>query len=198
MRRWLGMALALMLAGCFPSGSREPQRFFVLDLPASTVPKAKSTRPSTLLVAPTTASSFYDSPDIVYSRTPGTRAYYQYASWTQPPSRAISDLLLERLRRSGAFKTVATPGSGIKGNLLLTTQLEELYHDASTSPGTVHVRLTAELTDPSRRTLIARRTFTRSAPAASYDASGAVQGFRQALDALLNDVVAWVDEVAPQ
>jgi ABC-type uncharacterized transport system auxiliary subunit len=41
--------------------------------------------------------------------------------------------------------------------------------------------------------VLARRSFSRSAPAASYDAPGAVQGFRQALGALLDEVVAWVD-----
>ena len=53
--------------------------------------------------------------------------------------------------------------------------------------------LTAQLSDPASRAVLARRTFTRSAPAASYDAQGAVQGFRQALGALLDDVAAWVE-----
>lgn len=196
MRRWMCIALALALTGCFPSGSREPQRYFVLEVPAAPAVDAKPTRAATLLVAPTAASSFYDSADIVYSRAPGTRAYYQFASWTEPPSRTIGALLIARLQRSGAFQTVASTSSGVKGGLLLSTQLEELYHDAATSPGSVHVTLSAELTDPSRRTRIARRTFTRSAPAATYDAPGAVQAFRQAVDALLTDVAAWVDSAA--
>jgi ABC-type uncharacterized transport system auxiliary subunit len=56
------------------------------------------------------------------------------------------------------------------------------------------VALTAELLDPHSRRPIARHTFERAAPAASYDAPGAVRGMRQALGALLDDVVAWVEE----
>jgi hypothetical protein len=44
-----------------------------------------------------------------------------------------------------------------------------------------------------RQALVARHTFSRWAPAASYDAAGAVQGFSEAIGAILDDVVAWVD-----
>lgn len=198
MRRWMCIALALTLTGCFPSGSREPQRYFVLEVPAAPAVDAKPTRAATLLIAPTAASGFYASAEIVYSRAPGTRAYYQFASWTEPPSRTIGALLIARLQGSGAFQTVASTSSGVKGGLLLSTQLEELYHDAATSPGSVRVTLSAELTDPSRRTLIARRTFTQTAAAPTYDAPGAVQAFRRALGAILDDVTAWIDNAAPR
>jgi ABC-type uncharacterized transport system auxiliary subunit len=60
------------------------------------------------------------------------------------------------------------------------------------------VALTAELVDPVRRVLLARRTFDRSAPAATYDAPGAVPAFNQAVAALLDDVSAWVDATVPR
>jgi ABC-type uncharacterized transport system auxiliary subunit len=49
-----------------------------------------------------------------------------------------------------------------------------------------------------RRVLLARRTFDRSAPAATYDAPGAVPAFNQALTAILDDVSAWVDATVPR
>ena len=45
--------------------------------------------PGTLLVAPTTAASFYDAAQIAYSRAHGSRAYYQLNRWTEQPSRRI-------------------------------------------------------------------------------------------------------------
>ena len=66
-------------------------------------------------------------------------------------------------------------------------------HDAAQPPGTARIVLTARLLDPASRAVLARRTFDRFAPAASYDAAGAVQGFDRALGALLDDVAAWVD-----
>lgn len=196
MRRWWLAALACILAGCISSGPREAQRYYVLEDPGNANPVAA--RNATLLLAPAAASSFYDTQGIAYSRAPGTRAYYQYHSWTEPPGPRIGELLAARLERSGAFRAVASVTGTVRGDLLLSIYLAELYHDAASAPGSARVSLTAELTDPARRTLLARRSFSASAPAASYDAPGAVQAFNRALGALLDELTAWVDASVPR
>lgn len=176
MKQALVLLAAALIAGCLPSGTRDADRYFILEAP----PGRQSAR--ALMVAPTSASSFYDTQDIVYSRAPGTRAYYQFNHWTERPQRAIHAQLASRLQ-SGAAKS----------GRVLGTHLEEIYHDAAQPPGSARITVTAQLVDAASRAVLARRTFSRSAPAASFDAPGAVQGFRQALGALLDDVVAWVD-----
>jgi cholesterol transport system auxiliary component len=191
-------ALVSALAGCLALGSQEPQRYYVLDAPATKAAPGRTARAATLLVTPTTASTFYDIQDIAYSRGPGARAYYQYHSWTDRPGRRVTELLVTRLERDGSFKAVAALIAGVHGNYVLNTHLTEFYHDAAAAPGSARVALTAELVDPVRRVLLARRTFDRSAPAATYDAPGAVPAFNQAVAALLDDVSAWVDATVPR
>jgi len=200
MRRAAAIALASVLAACgLPSvGPREPQRFYVLENTSAKALEAKPARAVTLLLAPTTASSFYDTQSIAYSRAPGMRAYYQYHSWTELPGRRIGELLASRLERSGGFRTVASATSGVRGELLLSTHLIELYHDAGSAPGVARVSLSAELTDPARRALVARKSFSASAAAASYDAPGAVKAFHEALGALLDELDAWIDGAVPR
>lgn len=192
-------AMTAALAGCVSFGQQETQRYYVLD--ASSGAKARKVvtpRAATLLVAPTTTSGFYETPEIVYSRGPGERAYYQLSTWTERPIRRITELLVMRLERDGLFKTVAADSSGVQGELVLNTHLAEFYHDASTPPGSVKVTITAELMDPARRALLARHTFNRSDAAATYDAPGAVQAFNRAVDAILDDISGWVDAAAPR
>ena len=191
-------AMAVALAGCMSFGPQEAQRYHVLEAPPGGKAPAAAPRAATLLVAPATASSFYETEDIAFSRAPGTRGYYQYHSWTERPSRRITELAVMRLERAGLFKAVAASSSGVRGDLVLILHLAELYHDAVDTPGRARVVLAAELLDPMRRTLLARRTFERAPPAASYDAPGAVRSFNQALAATLDDIAAWVDEVAPR
>lgn len=189
----VAVVLAAALAGCLSQLERRAPHYHVLEAPGEPA-KARATRAATLFIASTTAAGFYDAQPIAFSRQPGSRGYYQLNRWTERPSRRIHALLLERLRQSGGFEAVVGPSaSGLRGDLVLETRLEELYHDAATRPGTARVTLSATLTDPAQRELVARRSFTRSAPAASYDAAGAVAGFNQAVGALLDDVVAWVD-----
>jgi ABC-type uncharacterized transport system auxiliary subunit len=134
-----------------------------------------------VLVAPTSAASFYDTQDIAYSRASGTRAYYQFSRWTERPQRSIHGLLAARF----------DDGSP-KSALRLNTHLDEIYHDATEKPGTARITINAELQDPATGKVLARRTFTRTSPAASYDAPGAVRGFNQSLAALIGDIDGWV------
>jgi ABC-type uncharacterized transport system auxiliary subunit len=181
MKAMLGFLLATTLAACAVPGPREPERYFILDA-AITAP-----RPGvSVAVAPTTAASFYDTQDIAYSRAPGTREYYRFNRWTERPQRSIHAQLAARLG-----------GGPAKGGLRLDTNLDEIYHDAAEQPGTARIAVTAELVDPASRAVLARRSFSRSAPAASYDAPGAVRGFDQALAGLIGDIEAWVAAQAP-
>lgn len=197
MSRLFLIPMVLALTGCFPSGTREAHNFFVLDIPATTV-KAATTRARTLVVAPTSVSGFYDTRELVFSREPGTRAYYQYASWTEAPARSIAALLEERLRQSGAFERIDSGARAPAGALLLRTHLDELYHEAEQAPGSVRVAIRAELVDGASGKVLARRSFTQSAAAPSYDAQGAVSASRKATGALLDEVSAWVDATAPR
>lgn len=197
---------AVVLAGCFPSGTREAQSFYVLEpkAPAPAAIERKSAgkenpaRAGTLVVEPMTVARFYDTQSIVYSRAPGTRGYYQFASFTEPPALTLGASLEQRLEASGAFEHVVFDRRAGRDALRLRTHLQELYHDAATSPGVVRVTLVAELVDPASRALLGRRAFTQTAAAASYDAQGAVRAFNAAIGALLDEVTAWVDSTAPR
>lgn len=180
MKTVLGFLLAACMSACSVPGPREPDRYFVLD--AGVAQDAKPRAGVSLDVAPTSAASFYDTQDIAYSRSPGTRAYYQFNRWTERPQRSIHGQIASRFEDAG-------PKSGLR----LDTHLDEVYHDATQAPGTARVTITAGLVDTTNRTTLARRTFTRSAPANSYDAPGAVLGFNQALAALIGDIERWVD-----
>lgn len=167
---------AALLAGCMAQGPREPERYFILEAP----PGAKAA--TAVELPPTSVATFYDTQEIVYSRAPGTRAYYQFNRWTERPQRAIHAQLASRFAEGNPSP-----------RLVLSTHLEEIYHDAAARPGTVRIKLSAQLSDAAKRSVVARRVFTAAAPAASYDAPGAVVAFDRALGALLDDIVAWVD-----
>ena len=198
MRAVIAGVLMAALGSCASLGPQEAQRYYVLEAPSAAAKAVVTPRAVTLLVAPTTVSGFYETQDIVYSRAPGMRAYYQLYAWTERPGRRLSELLVMRLERAGSFGTVATMVGGVKGQVVLGTHLAEFYHDAATAPGNVKVVITAELMDPVRRVLLARRTFEQSAPVPTYDAPGAVQAFNVAVTVLLDDIAAWVEVSAPR
>jgi cholesterol transport system auxiliary component len=194
------LALAVLLAGCAASGSGQAHRYFVLEptppAPPATPSPTPPRRQAVLLVAPVVAAGFYDTREIAYSRSAGTRAYYQLSSWAEPPASAIATALLGRLDASGAFRGVVASGAGVRGSLLLRVHLDELYHDAAVPPGSARLAVSAELADIPRRVLLGRRSFAATVPAATHDADGAVGAMRQALDAVLAELSAWTISTA--
>ena len=178
MKGFMVLAFTAWLAGCAVMGERQPHGYHVLEPRSAAAPRSAAITP-----APTTAASFYDTQDIVFSRSPGTRGYYQFSHWTERPQRVIQGELAARY----------APGNE---RYILATHLVEMYHDAAVAPGTSRITVTAELIERAHRTPVARRTFTREAPAPSHDAAGAVAGFNAAAGAVLDDIVEWADREA--
>ncbi|MHB1174671.1 MAG: ABC-type transport auxiliary lipoprotein family protein [Sulfuriferula sp.] len=159
---------------------------------------ATTTNPRTLLILDTATNAFYNTDSIAFSRAPGTRGLYQYARWAERPGKRFNELLLARLDADRIFATVASSGSGIKGDWLLDTRLLAFYHQASTPPGSVRVELRAEVTDLRHRTLVARKLFTVDIPAPTYNAAGAVSAFNSATGKLLDDIGGWLETLPSQ
>jgi cholesterol transport system auxiliary component len=197
MRRAAAALVGLALAGCASLGAKDTQRYFVLDVAAASAAPAAARSKVTLLIAPTSASTFYDTQEIVFSRAAGQRAYYLFSNWTEPPARTLDRLIAARLEASGAFAMVAQVTSGVRGGLVLRAHIVEMFHDATSDPGQARLVLEAELGDPLKRTLVARQSFVAAVPVRSADAVGAVQAFDIAVGSVLDELVAWTREHAP-
>jgi cholesterol transport system auxiliary component len=149
-----------------------------------------------LLISETSVSPFYDTQSLVFSRAPGQRAYYQFAAWSERPGSRLTELLIHRLYARGTFRSVTATTAGAKGDLVLNTRLEELCHDASASPGSVRIEMSAVLVDRAQRAIVAQRSFAQSTPIGGDTAPAAVAAFERAVTALLDEESAWVEDMA--
>jgi len=188
-------ALSLVLTGCVNLGEKTKIPavvYYVLNDPVSaTDPAPLRADAKTLLVLDTTTGSFYDTDQLVFSRSAGTRGQYQFARWTERPGKRFADLMRTRLDRQGAWN-VSAAGGYVRGDMLLDTELVEFYHDAASEPGQVRLVLRAELVDLKQRTLLGRRVFEQQVPLTSYDAAGAAQASSLAVSRALDDLTAWL------
>jgi cholesterol transport system auxiliary component len=173
--------LSLLLSGCLPHPGAQPERFYVLQ-PAPG--RVRYTGPP-VVVAPTMAAGFYDSVQIVYSDSAGTRSRYRYSFWTEPPQAVLQAELAARLE-----------GGGGPARWLLRTELREMVHDAVKPPGLVRIAVTARLESLPGNAPVAQRRFTRTAPAPSFDAAGAAAASRAVAGGVLDDILAWVQAQA--
>ena len=116
-----------------------------------------------LLVSSGAMPGLYDSDRMVFSADGRSRSYFQFGNWSERPAQSLLLLAETRLARSKRFREVASSTSGVRGDLLLSLRLDELYLDASAEPGQVKLIVTAELIDWRSRQLLARRGFVQAA-----------------------------------
>ncbi len=189
------IAFVLALSGCVNFGQNADAPgvvYYVLnDADPATVSTPVPADAPTLLVLDTTTGGFYDSDQLVFSRSAGTRGQYQFARWTERPGRRFAELLRARLDKLGRYQ-VAPAGGVVRGDLMLDTRLVEFYHDATREPGQVRLELRAELVDLKQRRLLGRHTFEQKVPLTTYDAAGAAQASNLAVSRVLDDLSTWL------
>jgi cholesterol transport system auxiliary component len=194
----IGLALLAAtpaLTGCLNLGdaSQAPAVvYYVLTdaAPAAVAPPSPATAP-TLRVLDTSTINFYDTDQLVFSRSPDTRGLYQFARWTERPSKRFAELMRARLDHQGVWN-VSASGGYVRDDLLLDTRLVEFYHDAVSNPGQVRLVLRADLIDTRQRKLLGHRVFEQQVPLTSYDAAGAAQASSLAVSRVLDDLTAWL------
>lgn len=189
------LAFAWALSGCVNFGESRNTPAVVNYVLSDTQPATPAVSipvdAPTLLVLDTTAASFYDTDQLVFSRKAGTRGQYQLARWTERPGKRFADLMRARLDQQSAWR-VSAAGGYVRGDMLLDTELVEFYHDAVNEPGHVRLELRAELVDLKQRSLLGRHTFEQKVPVASFDAVGAAQASNLAVSRALDELTAWL------
>jgi cholesterol transport system auxiliary component len=168
--------------------------YYVLDdgaAKADASPAAPPPQKPVLQVPDTAVSGFYDTDQLVFSRSADTRGQYQYARWTARPGKRFTELLRTRLERTGGWQ-ISSAGAYVRGDRLLDTRLIELYHDARSAPGELRLTLRAELVDLNRRSVLGQRVFEQRVPLERYDAAGAAQASGVAVGRVLDELAAWL------
>ena len=190
-RRLLALGTLALLGGC--SLGRGPRMDFHLlrDAGAQSGPPAGPAVDKVLLLSAGAMPGLYDSDRMVFSADGRSRSYFQFGYWSERPAQSLQVLAETRLVRSQRFRQVASSTSGVRGDLLLSLRLDELYFDASSESGQVKLILSAELIDWRSRQLLGRRGFSHAAPVPKRDASGLAEAASQAVGVMLGELVAW-------
>ena len=192
-RRLLLAALPWALAGC-TLGSSSPRRDFYLlrDAHAQAAAPPGPAIDKVLLIASSAMPGLYDSDRMVFSADGRSRSYFQFGYWSERPAQSLLLLAEARLVNAQHFRAVASSTSGVRGDLLLSLRLEELYLDASLDPGQVQLAVSAELLDWRERRLLARHSFRHTVAVSPRDAPDLALAGSQAVGRVLDELVVWV------
>lgn len=205
----LGFAL-LLVAGCGALPDK-PARTMLYDFgPGATAPAAApaaATLP-TLSLAEFDSNARLDGTQILYrlgyADANELRPYGQ-SRWSLPPAQLLRqrlrDTLSERRMVLGPEEAATISRSRGETPDTLRISLDEFSHyfdSASASVGLVRLRATLVRSAPGGDRVLGQRTFTVRRPAPSTDAPGGVKSLISASDAVVAEVVQWVDQLQQQ
>ena len=192
----LATGLALAGAGCgslLPKPEPTPA-FFALDgLPAPRA-AAPSATGLTLVVNQPQAVPGFDGQHIVYLRQDHQLEHFAHSVWVDTPARMLAPLIADAVTRGDTIRVAVLPTGTAAADLRLDTQIVRLQQDFSQRPSQVRFTLRATLLDDATRHVLATREFDASVAAPSDDPYGGVVAANQAVQAVLQALVAFCDE----
>lgn len=202
--RACGAALCVIVAasGCSalkPAASPTPATYYSLDANGETDaprPRTAEAAPHTLIVNDTQAAAGYDSQRILYVRQPHKLEYFAHSEWVDPPARMISNLIVGKLERSGAFRAVVSSPGSASGELRLETEVLLLRQEFTSRPSQVRFALRAYIAEDGTRRVVATRDFEALVPAPSDDPYGGVQAANAAVQDVLAQLTAFCAQTA--
>lgn len=187
--------VALLLSACtVVSERRSAQTLYDLGAPpsqsAASAPAGQ--RLPAVVMGDISVPAWLDSTRMFYRLeydNPQEARTYAQARWTAPPSRLLLQRLKTRLSQAGMPVLGSSDGAvGLASLRLEADDFSQVFPSLDKSSARVVVRASVVLD----RKLVAQKTLTATAPAASADAAGGVQALAQAADAVAADLIAWL------
>jgi len=136
----LTLAAAVAAAGC---AKARPLRYYTLSMPPAADKAERSPVPVTLVVGRLNAPHLLRDDRVVYGMSEVELGIDEYHRWAEPPTQMIERLLVERLRRSGQYRSVQRVSSTARGDYVLRGHLAAL--NEVDDPAGIRARFTLQL-----------------------------------------------------
>jgi cholesterol transport system auxiliary component len=192
------LGLLASLAGCGILPKKEPTAIFE---PARAPMAAHADWPQanwSLLVARPVAGALIDNDRIAVRPPTGAITVYKASSWTDPAPDLVQNALLRRFEDSGTILSVARPGSGVRGEYSLQTELRAFESVYVGGVPQAQVEIYAKLVKTSSGEVVAARSFRDTQSASSEELASVVDAFGLALSHTSEQVVGWTLEAGNQ
>jgi len=193
MRRLLSIfpvVVLAALAGCgVLTGPREDFAIYSLD-PA--MPRSEGAPVDwQLLIEAPHVSDLLDGFRIVVAPTASERQVFKGARWVERTPSMLQGIWLRSFEADGRLPGAARSGTGVRADLMLSTDVTAFQASQLDSGMTVEVEVHARLIDPRDRRIRARDVFRAEVPASGNAAAAVVPAFEAALSEINPAIVAW-------
>lgn len=189
----LAASSLLLLSGCgsLLGPSNAPPQLYLLNPSFGALTGVPQTQWQIDVPEPT-SSDVLDTKRIALTRGL-TMDYYADAAWTDQAPDLIQELLVRAFEKSGKIKAVGRPSGGVRGDLLLATNINDFSAHYATENGTptVVVDIVAKLITATHHDVVATHDVRLELQASMNSVPAVVQAFNQATGQAVEEIVTW-------
>ena len=168
--------LVLVAAGCV--AARSPRYYFLTTPPIA--PQAGAPQfPVTILVGRLNAPRVLRDDRVVYGMSDVELGVDEYHRWSEPPTEMIEQLLVERLRHSGHYKSVQKISSTARGDFLLRGHLNSLNEINEGSGIKARFTIQLELFDQKAGIVVWTGSYSHDEPVEKKTVSAVVEALQK-------------------
>lgn len=192
---WMLGAAMMASGGCSllpqPDSARAPATYALAPAtPEESRVDNREAEPVLLVTVPQ-AHAGYASPQIAYTSRPYELSFYSRNEWLDAPSRMLRPILVSTLEQTGHFGAVVTETNAALAQYRLDTEIVRLVHELGSNPHRGRVVLRAQLTDITRRRVLATRTVRAEEATPDGTPYGAVVAINRALARAVDELAAF-------
>jgi ABC-type uncharacterized transport system auxiliary subunit len=179
--------LAYLAAGCV--SARSP-RYYRLNLAPVAAQSSVSPVPVSILVGRLSAPRILRDDRVVYGMSDVELGVDEYHRWTEPPTEMIEQLLVERLRRSGQYKSVQRISSTARGDYLLRGHLSSLNEIDDPAGIKARFNIQLELFDQKAGSVVWTDSYSHDDPVEKKTVTAVVESLQKNVNAGIERLTA--------
>jgi ABC-type uncharacterized transport system auxiliary subunit len=143
-----------------------------------------------VLVGRLTAPRILRDDRVVYGMSDVELGVDEYHRWTEPPTEMIEDLLVQRLRHSGQYKSVQRISSTARGDYLLRGHLTSLNEVDDPSGIKARFNIQLELFDQKSGSVVWTSSYSHDEPVEKKTVTAVVESLQKTVNAGIEQLTA--------
>jgi ABC-type uncharacterized transport system auxiliary subunit len=189
---------ALLMTGC--AGKVRYPNYYTLamapskDVPINSVPANDSRQARTLSVRRFETPAYLRQGRIVYRPAPEQIGFYDYHRWASDPGQVITSAVIDSLRSTGLFSSVASYDGQDHADYLLRGRLERLNEVDYNNSIQVEVTLSAELANTRTGASVWSGSVTKTANVTARNIGSVVTAMSRASQDCVSQLVADMEQ----
>lgn len=145
-------------------------------------------------IAPIQSVLYLRTNEITYIKDNELSSYSKHL-WKSSPVNALSVLLSSKFEKNRLFQVVLNANSQIQADLLLELRFDAFEQVFYNNKSAINLALSASLIDNKSKKLLGVQHFRYNVSVEKIEPSAAVAGFDEALNALGDDMVLWINSL---